>query len=103
MAWKDWPYWLRGGVIAVPIYWIVFIVAYFLIDRFAPKGWAGIGYAAILILLMLPGFLVGQYMETSLIGSTFTRELVIVVIQTITAFVIGAVIGIIVKHVKAQK
>jgi hypothetical protein len=31
MGWKDWPYWLKGGVLAIPIGFILFFVGILLV------------------------------------------------------------------------
>jgi len=100
MSWKDWPYWLKGGIIAAAIYWIVvllFIIA-------GPKGWSGLGMAQVLMLMLMPSswFTLGP-LEGFLEQVPVVAFLFVILLQTAIYFVVGVLIGLIIGKIKSKK
>jgi len=95
MDWKDWPYWLKGGVIAAGINLLLLLLYYiFPTPVFSFKK----SYNQITSILGLPAFVVIGILPFSIFSIFW-----IIVVSTILFFIIGAIIGLIVGKVKSRK
>ncbi|MBS3114557.1 hypothetical protein J4448_05640 [Candidatus Woesearchaeota archaeon] len=101
MGWKDWPYWLKGGVIAVGIIIlvIVFLVPFGESDLLGVGSVHSSGGGPYWMLPFLPGFIL------VLIFNPSTKPLGYFLFYgtpLILYFLIGAVIGWIVGKIKSK-
>jgi len=93
MNWKNWPYWLRWGLIIdvgfLILYGLFVILLLFLI-KIGLGAYAVVFGGLINLLLLLPGIFIGK--------SNF-----IFVISVVFYFIVGAIIGWIVSKIKNRK
>ena|SRR3989344_1812488 len=105
MGWEDWPYWVKGGLLAVTIYIIVTIIL-------IPFGQVKSGYFKdVPYWIMYPNF-VGYLLSLSLTPSPkpgpfldfmiSLNNLLIFIYSAIFYFLIGALIGWIVGKFKSK-
>ena len=99
MGWKDWPYWLRGGIIVVLIPVIIFLIV-LIFEKISSsrdptyyQGTHGTLAGYLLIALGLP---------INIIAPTL-GEGTFIFLTAIMYFVIGAIIGLIVGKIKSKK
>lgn len=87
MGWKNLPYWLRGGIIAIIIF-IILVVITSISDR------QGTSHPGALIIPLLPGL--------ALTNHTLYRSDLLIngFISLIIYFIIGALIGFIIGKIK---
>lgn len=96
MGWKDWSYWLKGGIIGLIISTIVIVIALLQLINYAIIKWP---------LLILINLFANQYVAISqcsgdsCIGFLFFVPLLVF----IEFFVIGAIIGWIYGKIKQRK
>ena len=104
MGWKNWSYWIRGGVILSMLYVLfgIFLLILFYITD----------YVVITFLIIYPlAFLSSNFVINTLFtflenisgGSGGFAYIVIFIINLILIFLIGALIGLIVGKVKNRK
>ncbi len=93
MSWKNWPYWLKGGIIGVGVV---------LISSFIIGGITGIAPDNIIInlfyIFLIPGIIILAVMRFKTYGyempdMTFFEYVLMAVISIIPYFIIGAIIG----------
>jgi hypothetical protein len=101
MAWKDWPYWLRGGIIGI-IVMISYAVLGWVVTRIMlltigdiPKGLPDIMYMIgstpdFLAMIVCKGYCIG---EEGMAG---------IITAPISWFIDGAIIGFIVGKIKSK-
>ena len=103
MGWKNWPYWLRGGIVCAVLVLIVFIISavlgYFKLGYFGQKGIGGIlSYFAIFgIIISIPIELI--VLVTNVPIERYPNYVLYIFVIVIW-FIIGALIGWIVKKIK---
>lgn len=101
MGWKDWSYWLKGGIVSLLIVLILFIVAG-VINIISPGGEWG-GWSIVL------GFLYFASLPLYWIFGIQRPEGIIywiinfIVLPIIFYFIIGAIIGFIIGKIKNRK
>jgi hypothetical protein len=97
MAWKNLPYWLKGGICAVAIGIILAIITFTVLNLYPkdvmglPIGPGGELFFALAVILTLPQI----FMEYNLILN--------LVVSFIFYFLIGALIGWIVGKLRSKK
>jgi hypothetical protein len=103
MGWKQWPSWLKGGVISSGIIAVIDILAVILVD-FTSGGLSNIGEiiyliqaAAIGIPLALLGIIDLQYLDNT------GDRLIFFIWSLLVFFSIGSLFGWIVGKIKANK
>jgi hypothetical protein len=87
MSWKDWPYWVRGGVIGVLVYFILALLVVTYIFSVATSSDDGLA----LIVIFLPGLWLTQ------------KSIFALLINLLSFFIIGAIIGWIIGKIKERK
>ena len=90
MGWKDWPYWLKGGVIGLVFVLILFLLIYFNLLGSSISGTLGI----FIVVITFIGAL-GLCPENAC--QFYTAGLLILLIES---FIIGAIIGWIIGKIK---
>lgn len=108
MFWKNWPYWLKGGIIMNAIMAIL-IVLFYCLERL---GFISIDISFLVTFLsFIPGaFLISPFLggwscfnmdgPCSIIVSNNIRTILIIVSNIIAYFIIGAVVGLIYGKIK---
>ncbi len=99
MGWKEWPAWVKGGIIADLIFIILGIILLpFSIDSFPYS-----------VYLLLPGFYLLSFLklisESSFLLSSenILKNLFLpMILSLITYFLIGAIIGFIISKIKSH-
>ena len=101
MGWKDWPYWLRGGVLGIFVYLILLFISFLLISLDSIIAFLFV------VLLVLLGFWASWFIGTGNCDlfhgycSTINQFLYIT-IGLVDAFIIGLIIGFIVGKIKKK-
>ena len=85
MKWKNWPYWLKGGIIGLALGYIGYLIVYYY-------------YRYRIVTLYKAGT---TPEDLSLIGSIPGIEWFI--IYSLFSFGVGALIGLIIQKIKAKK
>ena len=106
MGWKNWSYWLGGGIILLILYIILAITVNLMCSNSSGSLFTGggpsscLGWAILFIFISFSGLLFSE-----LLG--FNSGFLILLITSITYFIIGAVIGqiisLIMKKIKSKK
>ena len=106
MGWKEWPYWLKGGIlgvmssiIIVPVsLWLTMLFAFTheIQHNFLAKSLSGILFCAV-----LPLFL-SAVIRNAFGLSNFWVFLLAIPIFSVYYFLIGALIGLIVSKIKSK-
>ncbi len=91
MGWKNWSYWLRGGVIGGVIGLIVGLLVLFLRDIFNNS---------FLQVLNLPSFVIAFALCYE---NLFCSNIIYVISSFIVFFILGAIIGFIYGKIKNRK
>jgi len=94
---KDWPNWVKGGIIAVLIYWVLLGLAFLIATMSTTHE---IWPVLPMILLLIPSMALLEGLD-GVISPGVARNLIIV-IQTAIAFLIGAGIVKIVEKVRKK-
>ena len=103
MGWKNWSYWLRGGIVFDLLVIIIFLLLYVL--------WliiGGSGIYSLMNLILFPLYWIFQvtrpvtFLEVFVFGSFLPNFQGIIILLTIY-FIIGAIIGWIVGKIKKRK
>ncbi len=105
MGWKDWPHWLKGGVIVAVLYAILFLiyllVAYSAEGNSQVGGGAGFGLALIpLVLSGIPATFLLSLLPNSADKSAGVIILLLFVVCVAQWFVIGIILGWIYGKIK---
>lgn len=91
MKWKNFPYWLKGGIIGVPIGFLLLVIA----------NYSGVynvlSFMFLMILIMAGGGLEGQVP-----WGKYTVWFITLLITGAIFFSIGALIGLIVQKIKKK-
>lgn len=99
MHWRNWPYWLRGGVIGGAIT-AVSIVPLYLCDLLvAGYGSLGCGLAFLALSPMFPLFWLSEYFGPFPVTISVP---VFMTLGVIIWFAIGALIGLAIKRLKSR-
>ena len=96
MGWKNWPYWLKGGIIATLIYIIVSVYTLPQLNLPTP-----LGIKQLLGLILFPSYLV-YFIIGAFIRVTSTTIILIDIISIPLYFIIGAIIGLIYGKIKKK-
>lgn len=107
MGWKNWPYWLRGGIIGgvIGIIWFVF---HFMGMNFGPGegGYLNWVYYTFGVISGLLGSILGFFIFpiALLFGEYFSDATAtpFLIISVIYLFLIGALIGFIIGKIKSR-
>ena len=111
MGWKNWPTWVKGGVILTIIFFLFAIPIYItaicqtITGSASNCGDSGGLFAALLLIPMLfllefPADLLNSPLGKILI---FFFVCLLFLIQLVIVFLIGAVIGLIISKIKSRK
>ena len=107
MGWKNWPYWVRGGGIAV-----LYVILYFLVQNITQLNKVIlIVFFPLLIIYFLIFAVVITYSGGVLIDSTQVDlqqvntlgAIILNVLLFIVFFILGALIGFIIGKIKSRK
>jgi hypothetical protein len=122
MSWKDWPYWLKGGMVGI----LVLIVLVFLwgsVFAIMNNGKCGVWdspssfglcYGVPYMALTLPAFYVGNIAARAFYSQTDVGEPIPTVLSSLVGsiffigggvllwFLVGAIVGLIIGKVKKQ-
>jgi hypothetical protein len=102
MGWKNWPAWLKGGLIATIAYIILAIAMYLLPcsnDSLFTGGRSCLGVAVLFLVVSSPGLGI-----LSLLGIDYSQNTTLVIITTILAyFIVGAFIGMVISKLRSRK
>ncbi len=113
MGWKTWPYWLKGGIIAVLIYLLISIIS--LIEFQINYGKSDMGTLGYWIIMLFGIFLFMFYEKLFLfINYLFYQEpypnktellplIVFILLNAIIYFLIGSIIGFLINKIKSKK
>jgi len=111
MFWKNWPYWLKGGMRGA-MWGLIFAIIFFFMARNG-GGFMNFGFAAAMIMLaFLPTFLFFMVFSVNIfdVFNALDRQhaspeliLLLGLIATIIYFIIGAIIGLIYGKIKNKK
>lgn len=106
MGWKNWSYWLKGGIVAVIISIILLIIPFLLFLFITVDGYIGTIFFYIyfisLRISIFPAFLM-RFVQGASDSSAINVTMLIVIISLITWFVIGAIIGWIYGKIKLKR
>jgi len=95
MAWKDWSYWLKGGIYALFIYGILTVIL-------IPFGIIGGGCSGFLC-INIPYYFLPALLVTFFYGGFINSPATAFVIASFEYFIIGALIGWIYGKIKSKK
>ena len=108
MGWRDWPYWLKGGIIveAVHIIFIIIFVSIAVIkDSMATAGDWGAGFAGGIMLMFGLIMLIPMFIMGAIIGMVYGRQkknpsstkkiiLIVLIILLIVIYLFPIIVGI---------
>jgi len=94
MGWKNWSYWLRGGIISVIIYLILLLITFLCAENASGEGFVCLLFFVPTLLLMPLYQAIFGYPEPVYLAYVFF---------VIFWFVIGAVVGLIIGKIKRRK
>jgi ABC-type Na+ efflux pump permease subunit len=107
MGWKNWPSWLKGGIIAGIIFIILLILSLFIpssgcTDKPLPEGYIMEDCAPINIssLLLLPSYLLLYFLE---IHNDLLAMSIAFLFSLLIYFLIGTLIGFIYAKIKSKQ
>lgn len=103
MGWKNWPYWLKGGLIGDLIVIIGGLLTLLLSNIFPPFGLLWLPF---LIILVLPVFFLcagDPHFDLCSVGYLTGFWYLFVLLVLVECFIIGAIIGLIVGKIKSKK
>ena len=112
MSWKDWPYWLRGGLIGLIIPVAILIIGIIvIIELLKDGGGFAFNVPAIFVILVLifilssPVILVSTIFKIHILSDTnfYSSIILSVIISLPIYFIIGAIIGFIYGKFKRNK
>jgi VIT1/CCC1 family predicted Fe2+/Mn2+ transporter len=98
MIWKDWPYWLKGGIVATLIPILVFVVNLVIDVLVPPKGETFLFFFLIVATPALPIF--NAFFKSSIPYNI--TYIIFVVAILVMYFIVGSVIGWIVGKRKTK-
>ncbi len=99
MGWKNWPYWIRGGLLGA----IITIIGYIFIIM------VGIGFPILFyipdIIIALPYRFIAKSFVYNILGSNLGSYVLLFsyIIAIFPNFIIGAIIGLIIGKIKSKK
>ena len=93
MGWKNWPYWLRGGIIGLIIEVLAYPVFFLCLSN----------YDYICLIFLFPSSFIGPLVElTDSIGPQITMS-TFLIINAIIVIILGIVIGWVIGKIKSRK
>lgn len=99
MGWKEWSYWLKGGLIVSIIYLIIFLILKIIpCNSSGYLGGSCLGLAVLTLVLLSPASGV-----LNLIGLENNNLYLVGLLAFIAYFIIGAFFGSIIKIIKSKK
>ncbi|MFH1455399.1 MAG: hypothetical protein ABIF40_00430 [archaeon] len=93
MGWKDWPYWLRGGLITLTLSLIIFLVLIIAYPSTVSAFGAG-------IFVLYPAIFLGPILQ---IRNEVVSSLFFLIFPFLIYFLIGALGGLMVGKIKSKK
>jgi hypothetical protein len=94
MFYKNWPYWLKGGIIAVLLFILVFIFSLFLQPHCPNKALGGCGLVIEpFMYTLIPGWIIVDFIDDRNVYVGFLTSFIVY-------FSFGALIGLIHKKFK---
>jgi len=101
MAWKDWPYWLKGGLIGIVVGILWLFMGMFIGNSF--KVCISINQSVpppacnLLIIFYIPAVFLG------ILGLSDQGIVTGIILTAVIYFVLGSIIGLIVSKIKSKK
>jgi len=97
MGWKNWPSWLKGGVIGITLYVLIGIFIWFLEGKMDAGGMRGFFS---FIYFLTPGLFIFGYNFDGPIVPIYTLS---IILSIASYFLVGALIGWIIGKLKSKK
>jgi len=100
MGWKEWPYWLKGGIMGLIVYLIIFGL-FFIVSLNCRKGFCG--YISINTVLYFFVSIIFLILNIDIIPYLSNPLAILFILVNLTAvFVIGSLIGFIIGKIKSR-
>lgn len=96
MIWKNWPYWLRGGIIGGGVTLIFAILTQFCEYLVVTPGYTGLGLECLPFAIpFIPLWPFNSFLKFS--------NILFILLACITWFLIGSFIGLLIRYIKLKK
>ena len=103
MFWKNWSYWVRGGIIGILSWLIIAFLAYFLSTYLESGFLVWILFILVILALFPTIFIQGESVFTTGLDALNLPTALGYILIVIFWFVIGALIGFIIGRLKSKK